>query len=431
MVIGGGGREHALCWKLSQSPVVDRLFCAPGNPGIAQLAHCVPATDFADLRRIAHDERVDLVVVGPEVPLAAGIVDDFTRNGLNIFGPTRQAAQLESSKVFAKEFMQRHAIPTADYRVFHDLTAADDYIMHQQLPLVIKVDGLAAGKGVFIVRDRSSAKATLASINSAALSQKPGQRIIVEQFMEGEELSCIAVVARDKFVMLTAAQDHKQIGDGDTGPNTGGMGAYSPVPIWTPEMANRVRELIIKPTVEGMVNDGIPFTGFLYAGLMIVNGNPVVLEYNVRMGDPEAQVLLYRLRTDLALLIQQATKGQLEPTPLDWDHRAGVCVVLATNGYPGVVTSGAPIRGLDAIAKCSDIIAFHAGTAQNGDTLVTAGGRVLGITALGDSLEIARNRAYMAANKITWEGIYYRRDIGHRALHHFTSKRTTNTEATQ
>lgn len=415
LVIGGGGREHALCWKLSKSPSVTQILCAPGNPGIASLATChdIAATDTVALLGLARQERVQLTIAGPEAPLAAGVADAFLAAGLKFFGPSERAAQLEASKAYAKVFMQRYRIPTAHYGIFTDVDAALAFAAQERLPLVVKEDGLAAGKGVTICHTRDGIQHTIRQLLPRGAT--PAKAIVIEQFLAGEELSCIAIVDGERYVLLDASQDHKAIGDGDIGPNTGGMGAYTPVPLWTPALEVLVRREIIEPTIRGLQQEGRPFVGFLYAGLMIVDGNPFVLEYNVRCGDPEAQALLFRLRSDLGQVLLKAAQGRLEDQAVVWDERSSVCVVMAAQGYPGKYASGQTIHGLERVAVMPDVMVFHAGTQRIGDAYVTAGGRVLGVTALGRDLTEARQRAYAAVEQIHWDGAYYRHDIGARA----------------
>jgi phosphoribosylamine---glycine ligase len=419
LVIGGGGREHALAWKLTQSPKVQRVYVAPGNGGTALDAALrnVPITDNVALADFAAAEKIALTVVGPEAPLAAGIVDLFRARGLRIFGPTRDAAQLESSKTFAKDFMQRHGIPTARYASFTDATAAHAHVDRHGAPIVIKADGLAAGKGVVVAATAAEAHA---AIDFMLTGDAAGARVVIEEFMTGEEASFIVVSDGQRVLPLATSQDHKRIGDGDTGPNTGGMGAYSPAPVVTPNVHARAMHEIVLPTIAGMAADGQPFSGFLYAGLMIDHqGNPRVVEFNVRLGDPEAQVLLMRLKTDLFEVLMVATAGgdapKLDSVDLQWDRRVALCVVMAAHGYPGTVREGDTIAGLPA--QADDAVVFHAGTVRRPDgTLVTKGGRVLGVTALGDSVKAAQQRAYATLGPIHFDGAQYRSDIGHRAL---------------
>jgi phosphoribosylamine--glycine ligase len=418
LVIGGGGREHALAWKLAQSPKVQRVYVAPGNGGTAldPALRNVPISDIDALADFAVSEKIGLTVVGPEAPLAAGVVDLFRARGLRVFGPTRAAAQLESSKAFAKDFMQRHGIPTATYASFTEAAAAHAFVERQGAPIVIKADGLAAGKGVVVAMTADEAHAAI----DFMLDGKPGARVVIEEFMAGEEASFIVVSDGQRVLPLATSQDHKRIGDGDTGPNTGGMGAYSPAPVVTPNVHARAMHEIVLPTVAGMAADGMPFSGFLYAGLMIdAAGNPRVVEFNARLGDPEAQVLLMRLKTDLIDVLLAATASgehaPLDSLELQWDRRIALGVVMAAHGYPGTVRSGDAISGLPAPAD--DAIVFHAGTERRADgAVVTSGGRVLCVTALGDSVKTAQQRAYAALASIRFDGAQHRSDIGHRAL---------------
>ena len=417
LVIGGGAREHALAWKLARSPKLQRVFVAPGNGGTALDPALVnlPVTDLASLADFAGAEKIALTVVGPEVPLAAGVVDLFRSRGLRIFGPTRAAAQLESSKAFAKDFMQRHGIPTARYASFDDSRAAHAHVDQHGAPIVVKADGLAAGKGVVVAMDAAEAHEAI----DFMLDGKAGARVVVEEFMAGEEASFIVIADGRHALALATSQDHKRIGDGDTGPNTGGMGAYSPAPVVTPAVHARVMREVITPTIEGMAADGIRFSGFLYAGLMIdAAGQARVVEFNARLGDPEAQVLLMRLKSDLFEVLLAATDEHgsgVRDLELQWDHRSALGVVMAAGGYPGVLRQGDAISGLPAGSE--DLQVFHAGTTRRDDgSIVTSGGRVLTVTALGDPLRAAQQRAYAALESIRFEGMQFRRDIGHRAL---------------
>jgi phosphoribosylamine--glycine ligase len=420
MVIGGGGREHALAWKLAQSPRVSEVVVAPGNAGTAREPRmrnvAADVKDVDALLAIARDEAIDLTVVGPEVPLVAGVVDAFRAAGLRIFGPTAAAAQLEGSKAFAKAFLARHRIPTAAYAVFTALDPALAYVRERGAPIVIKADGLAAGKGVVVAMTLAEAEQALVDMLGGALLGAAGARVVIEEFMAGEEASYIVMSDGRHFLPMATSQDHKRRDDGDAGPNTGGMGAYSPAPVVTPEVDARVRREIIEPTLAGMIADGHPFTGFLYAGLMIdAEGAPRVVEFNVRFGDPETQPVMLRLRSDLVDLIEAALDGRLDAARADWDPRPALGVVLAASGYPGPVRSGDPIDGLDATAP-ADAKVFHAGTRLDGDRVLSAGGRVLTACALGDTIAQARERAYAALTPIALEGSFFRRDIGHRAL---------------
>jgi len=418
LVVGNGGREHALAWKLAQSPKVQRVYVAPGNGGTALDAALrnVPITDLVALADFAANEAIALTVVGPEAPLAAGIVDLFRSRGLRVFGPTRAAAQLESSKAFAKDFMQRHGIPTALYASFTEAAAAHEHVTRHGAPIVVKADGLAAGKGVVVATTLEEAHAAI----NFMLDGQPGARVVIEDFMAGEEASFIVVSDGKTVLPLATSQDHKRIGDGDTGPNTGGMGAYSPAPVVTPNVHARAMQDIVLPTIAGMAADGLPFSGFLYAGLMIDGaGNPRVVEFNARLGDPEAQVLLMRLKSDLFELLMAATASAEQPglnsIELQWDRRIALGVMVAAQGYPGSVRKGDAIAGLPAASD--DAVVFHAGTERHADgALVTSGGRVLCVTALGDSVKTAQQRAYAELAPIRFEGMQFRSDIGHRAL---------------
>ncbi len=417
LVIGSGGREHALAWKIAQSERAQMVFVAPGNGGTALDSRMqnVALTDPAALADFAAQEQVDLTVVGPETPLAAGIVNLFRARGLKIFGPTREAAQLESSKDFAKAFMQRHAIPTAHYQTFADSQAAHAYVDAQGAPIVIKADGLAAGKGVVVAMSLEEAHAAVDMMLSDNKLGDAGARVVIEEFLAGEEASFIVMVDGRNILALATSQDHKRLKNNDEGPNTGGMGAYSPAPIVTPALHARVMREIIDPTVRGMASDGITFTGFLYAGLMIdEQGNPKTLEFNCRMGDPETQPILARLKTDFLGVLEHAVGGTLDQVELEWDRRTALGVVMAAAGYPEAPKKGDTISGIPA--ESADCVTFHAGTALAEGKLATAGGRVLCVVGLGDSVKMAQNRAYAATDMIHFEGAQYRRDIGWRAL---------------
>jgi len=420
LVIGNGGREHAIVWKLKQSPLVTAVYCAPGNAGtgLDAINVDIKATDIPRLLKFAQSEKIDLTVVGPEVPLVAGIVDEFLKADLKIFGPTKKAAELEGSKTFAKELMKRANVPTAEFRVFTNAAEAISYVDEKENTerFVVKADGLAAGKGVVVC---SSKEETRDAIRRMLLKKEFGEastRIVIEERLEGEEVSLLAFVDGKTIIPLEAAQDHKAAFDGDTGPNTGGMGAYSPTPIITPELIDLVVEKVLVPTVHQLKKDGRPFRGCLYAGLMLTNQGPKVLEFNVRMGDPETQAVLMRLKTDLAQLLLATAEGNLDSIEaVEWDPRPSVCVVMASAGYPGDYEKGKPLRGLDEAAEVPNAKVFHAGTLKVGDQIVNDGGRVLGVTALGENLAEAKLHAYQAVKCIRWDGAWCRKDISDKA----------------
>ena len=417
LVVGSGGREHALAWKLAQSPRVQKVFVAPGNGGTATEPGLenVPLTDVRSLAAFAARESIYLTVVGPEAPLAAGIVDEFRAKGLKIFGPTRDAARLESSKDFAKQFMLRHALPTARYATFSDPAKARDYIQQQGAPIVVKADGLAAGKGVVVAATVEEAQAAVDMMLGDKRLGEAGARVVIEECLEGEEASFIVMCDGAHVLALATSQDHKRLKDGDLGPNTGGMGAYSPAPVVTPRIHARVMREIILPTVAGMAKDGLPYTGFLYAGLMIDKaGNAKTLEFNCRMGDPETQPILLRLKSDLLELLEHAVAGTLDQVEAEWDRRCALGVVLAAHGYPEDPRKGDAIEGLARPTDDSHV--FHAGTRLEGRTVLTNGGRVLCVTALGDSVKMANKRAYEILEPIRFAGMQLRRDIGYRAI---------------
>ena len=421
LVIGGGGREHALAWRLSQSERVSKLYVAPGNGGTALDRRFTPVdiTDPVALREWAQDQKIALTVVGPEAPLAAGVVDEFRNHGLRIFGPTQAAAQLESSKAFSKAFMKRHKIPTADYEAFTDPAAAHAYVDARGAPIVVKADGLAAGKGVVVAMTAAEAHEAIDFMlvdNKFGVSHNAGgARVVIEEFLQGEEASFIVLCDGKNVTALATSQDHKRLLDGDEGPNTGGMGAYSPAPVVTAEIHGRVMREIILPTIRGMEKDGIPYTGFLYAGLMIdPSGHPKTLEFNCRMGDPETQPIMMRLKSDLYEVLWHATDGTLDQVELQWDRRVALGVVLAAQGYPLAPRKGDAIKAIPAEAP--DAVVFHAGTTLQDGQLLTSGGRVLCVTALADNVRLAQQRAYEVAAQVRFDGVQYRKDIGHRAV---------------
>jgi len=420
LVIGGGGREHALAWKIAQSPKAGKIFVAPGNAGTARETKCenvaIAAEDVDGLLRFVQQNKIDLTVVGPEAPLVLGVVDKFRAAGLRIFGPTKGAAQLEGSKAFTKDFLARHKIPTAAYGNFTDVAAAEAYIKKSGAPIVVKADGLAAGKGVIIAQTVDEAIAAVHDMLAGNAFGEAGHRVVVEEFLTGEEASFIVMVDGEHILPLATSQDHKRVGDGDTGPNTGGMGAYSPAPVVTPEMHARIMREVIEPTVRGMRREGHPYTGFLYAGVMIASdGTPKVLEYNCRFGDPETQPVMMRLQSDFIELIEAALDDKLNRVQAQWDSRAALGVVMAAGGYPGSYEKGDIISGLPEKAT-NDCKVFHAGTALKDGAVITSGGRVLCVTALGATVGAAQNHAYETVKKIHWRRAQYRTDIGYRAI---------------
>ena len=420
LITGNGGREHALAWKCAEAPGVDEVLVAPGNAGTAREDNvrnvAISSDDIEALAKLAQDEDIGLTIIGPEAPLVAGVVDFFESLGLRCFGPSKAAAQLEGSKVFTKDFLARHNIPTAAYQDFSDLDAALTYIREQGAPIVIKADGLAAGKGVIVAMTLEEAEAAATDMLDGGSFGDAGARIVVEEFLSGEEASFIVITDGDTVLPLATSQDHKARDEGDTGPNTGGMGAYSPAPVVTPEIEDRIMDEVIKPTLEGMRADGHAYLGFLYAGLMIMaDGTPKVIEFNCRMGDPETQPILARLKSSLVDLCVATLDGTLAEQTAEWDSRAALGVVLAAGGYPASYEKGMTIGGLDDADGDSQKV-FHAGTAINGDEVVTSGGRVLCVVGLGESVAAAAENAYAGANKIHWDGVYKRRDIGHRAI---------------
>ncbi len=413
LVIGGGGREHALVWKLAQSPRIVRLFCAPGNAGSASQSEnvSIAANDIPALLKFARENKVDLTVVGPDDPLAAGIVDAFTGEGLRIFGPDKSAARLESSKIFAKELMAKNGIPTASARTFERSDAARRYCETRSYPLVLKADGLALGKGVIIAREPKEAAAAIEEMMERGKFGEAGRRVVIEEFLRGRECSLHALVDGEHHQMLATARDHKRACDGDTGPNTGGMGAISPAENWSDALQQRFESEIMHPLLRGLREEGVCFRGLLFPGLMITEQGPRVLEFNCRFGDPETQVILPRLKSELLGLLEATIDGRLDETQLAWDQRAAVTVVMASGGYPNKYETGKPIEGLSAAGRLPDVYVFHAGTRRENGNIVTSGGRVLAVTALGGDGAEARKRAYEAVEKIHFEGCHYRRDI--------------------
>jgi len=417
LIVGSGGREHVLAWKLKRSPQVSQIYCAPGNGGIGEVAECVdiPADDINELAHFVKAQKIDLTVVGPEAPLVEGIVDVFESENLKIFGPSQKAAQLEGSKVFAKDFMRRHHIPTADFEVFDSIAAAKDYLSRVTYPVVIKADGLAAGKGVMVCGSREEAEEALDQIMEEKIFQDAGNRVVIEECLTGQEASILAISDGQDYVVLDSAQDHKRIFDDDLGPNTGGMGAYSPAAVITPALRRQIDTRIIEPTIVGMLRDGVPFKGVLYAGLMITPEGPKVLEFNVRFGDPETQAVLPRLKNDLFEVLWAGCEGELKTIDLAWDPRACVCVVMSSGGYPGKYDKGFAITGLEGFGD-GDVMVFHAGTKKKDDVVVTSGGRVLGVTGLGPTIEEAITTTYEAVEKIQFDRCFFRRDIGAKAM---------------
>ena len=415
LVIGGGGREHAIVWKLSQSKVVDKIYCIPGNAGISEVAECleIESKDISALLDFVKYEWIDLTVVGPEDPLAKGIVDVFQKEGRRIIGPTQAGAKIESSKVFAKDFMKRHKIPTAEYKIFTSYTHAEEYIRLKGTPIVIKADGLAAGKGVFVCQNYDEAVDALRIIMKEKVFGSAGDKVVIEECLKGQEVSYLVFTDGKSIVPMVTSKDHKRLLDNDEGPNTGGMGTFSPNPAVTPELEQEILETVIKPTIKGLKSEGIIYKGILYAGLMIVNGKPYVLEFNCRFGDPETQVILLRLETDIIDIFMAISEQRLSKVNVKWSDEASLCVILASEGYPGKYRKGLPITGLEMVKGLKDVIVFHAGTKFNKEgAIVTSGGRVLGVTALGNDLQEARQKAYSAVGLINFEGMQYRKDIG-------------------
>ena len=418
LVIGSGGREHTIVWKLAQSRHVDKIYCTPGNAGISEIAECieVDTDDFSALIDFVRYEWIDLTVVGPENPLSEGIVDAFEKDGRKIVGPTKAASQLEWSKVFAKEFMKRHRIPTAEYNVFTSYIHAQDYVRIKGAPIVIKADGLAAGKGVIVASTVNEAIDALKLIMKDRAFGDAGNMVVVEECLSGEEASFMVFTDGKTVVPMVSSQDHKRVFDGDNGPNTGGMGAYSPAPVITKKLESTIMEKIIKPTIEGLRSEGIKYKGILYAGLMIKDEKPYVLEFNCRLGDPETQPVISRLDADLMDIFMAIASEKLSDINVRWKDEASVCVVLASKGYPGKYEKGKVIHGLDDIKKMDNVFAFHAGTAFNNNQIITNGGRVLGVSALGKDIRAAKEKAYEAIKNIHFEGMHYRKDIADKAL---------------
>lgn len=414
LVVGSGGREHALVWKISKSPRVSKIYCAPGNGGISDLAECVniSATDVVGMVRFAKQNGIDLTVVAPDDPLAMGMVDALQAEGLKAFGPTRDAAIIESSKVFAKHLMRRYGIPTAEYRVFESYDKAVKYVEQVQYPVVIKVEGLALGKGVIIARDFDEARDALKSMMVDKVFGEAGLRVVIEEHLAGPEVSVLIFTDGKTIIPMVSAQDHKRAYDGDQGPNTGGMGAFSPSRVYTPDIASEVEDGIIRPTIRAMAQEGRPFKGVLYFGLMLTPQGPKVLEYNARFGDPETQVVLPRLKTDIVDIFEAVIDERLDEINVEWEDNAAVCVVLASGGYPKSYRTGYEISGIDEVLKDPDMMVFHAGTKKIGGKYYTSGGRVLGITAIAKDLDTAVRKAYQSVGKIHFENMHYRRDIG-------------------
>ncbi len=418
LVIGSGAREHALAWKLSGSEGVEKVYIAPGNAGTRLVGENIniPAEDIQGLKAFAMKNRIDLTVAGPELPLTLGIADEFEKAGLKLFGPSKKAAQIEGSKAFSKDLMSRYGIPTADYRRFSGYAEALKYIKAGHPPYVVKADGLAAGKGVMICGSEDAACEAVGLIMERKAFGGAGDTVVIEEFLEGEEASFLVVTDGSTVIPLAPAQDHKAIGDDDKGPNTGGMGAYSPAPVITPVLEKEIMDTVMVPAVKAMEAEGIPYKGVLYAGLMIKDNKPKALEFNCRLGDPETQPILMRLEGDLAGLLVSAVEGRLEGVRLKWSERASVCVVMASKGYPGDYEKGKVIHGLEDASRLDDVMVFHAGTAMKDNETITSGGRVLGVTALGDTVKDAIERAYSAVGRISFDGAYYRKDIGRKAL---------------
>jgi len=418
LVVGSGGREHALVWKIIQSPKVSKIYCAPGNAGISQMAQCINigADKVSELADFAKEIKIDLTVVGPELSLSLGIVDEFTKRGLKIFGPTKTATEIESSKIFSKYMMKKYQIPTADYHTFTDHQEARNYIEQKEFPLVLKADGLAAGKGVFIIHNLKAAVNALDSVMQQKIFGDAGSQVIIEDFLEGEEVSVLAFSDGTNVVPMVASQDHKKIYDHDLGPNTGGMGAYSPVPFYSYNTENEVLNSVLKPIISGMKKEGREYKGVIYAGLINTRNGLKVLEFNARFGDPETQVILPRLNTDIIDIFLAVIEGKLSQLDITWKDDSAVCVIAASGGYPVTYQKGKVISGLEELGNENELMAFHAGTKYRGSDIITSGGRVLGITALAGSIDAARKKAYNGLEKISFEKIYYRKDIALKAI---------------
>ena len=418
LVIGSGGREHSLVWKIAQSPLVSKIFCAPGNPGISELAECINITaDQTDqLCKFAVKENIDLTVVGPEAPLVDGIVDIFNKHELKVFGPDKKAAILEDSKVFSKGLLKKHGIPTAEFKCFDDRQQARRYVLSKEAPIVVKADGLSKGKGVFVCNTNDEALQAIDSIMKYKVFGNAGNQVVIEECLIGEEISLLAFTDGRNIVAMECSQDHKTVFDGDEGPNTGGMGAYSPVPLMTSELYLTVEKEILVPTVHAMNREGRPYKGVIYIGLMITSSGPMVLEYNVRLGDPEAQVILSRMKSDIVPIMLATISGDLDKVDLEWYPQASVCVVMASDGYPGNYDNGKEITGLDSLRNQDGISVFHAGTKSSNGKIVTNGGRVLGVVACGEDIADAQKNVYEAVSKVSFEGAHYRRDIASKAI---------------
>lgn len=418
LVVGGGGREHALVWKIAQSPLAEKVYCAPGNPGIAELAECVAigAEDVDGLLAFAKENAIDLTVVGPEAPLTKGIADRFKEAGLLIFGPSEAAAQVEGSKAFSKDLMAKYNIPTAAYGNFDDRDAAVAFIKEQGAPIVVKADGLAAGKGVILAQTEEEAIQAVDEIMVDGKFGDAGNRVVIEEFLYGEEASFFAFTDGKRVLPLASAQDHKQVWEGDKGPNTGGMGTYSPAPVVTDEIYQQILDKVLQPTVDGLAAEGCPYCGILFIGLMIKDGVATVLEYNARFGDPECQSLMMRMKSDLVPVLLACAKGELDVSELEWHDKAAVCVVMASGGYPASYEKGFEILGLDKAAMMDNLTVFHAGTSEKDGKIVNTGGRVLGVTGTGTTVAEAIETAYAGVGAITWEGVHFRKDIGQKAL---------------